>query len=120
VNHLKAEAIQDALDVEAGMFPVESHPTKVLFDTGATHSFVSTLWIEAHNIHIEPMIPPLRVNSVGGKVQSDKICSNLRIEIRGINFLANLVVMGTQGLDIILGMYRLHKTKPLSAVTRAQ
>jgi hypothetical protein len=51
-----------------GMFPVESYPTKVLFDIGATHSFVSTSWVEAHNIPIEPMTPPLRVNSVGGKV----------------------------------------------------
>jgi hypothetical protein len=41
--------------------------TKVLFDTGVTHSFVSTSWVESHNIPIEPMIPPLRVNSVGGK-----------------------------------------------------
>jgi hypothetical protein len=68
VNHLEAEAIQDALDVVVGMFPVESHLAKVLFDTGATHSFVSTSWVEAHNIPVEPMIPPLRVNSVGGKV----------------------------------------------------
>jgi hypothetical protein len=86
------------------MFPVESHPVKVLFDTGAMHFFVATSWVEAHNIPIEPMIPPLRFNSVGGKVQSDKMCSNLRIEIRGIDFLANLVAMGTQGLDVILGM----------------
>jgi hypothetical protein len=50
------------------------------------------------------MIPPLRVNSVGGKVQSDRICPNLRIEIRGIDFPASLVVMETQGLDVILGM----------------
>jgi hypothetical protein len=90
--------------VEIGMFPVESHSTKVLFDTGATHSFVSTSWVEAHNIPVEPMIPPIRVNSVGGKVQLDKMCSNLRIQIRGIIFPANLVVMGTQGLDVILGM----------------
>jgi hypothetical protein len=53
VNHLEAEAIQDAPDVAVGMFPVESHPVKVLFDTGATHSFVSTSWVEAHNIPIE-------------------------------------------------------------------
>jgi hypothetical protein len=39
VNHLDAEAIQDAQDMAVGMFPVESYPTKVLFDTGATHSF---------------------------------------------------------------------------------
>jgi hypothetical protein len=68
VNHLEVEAIQDAQDVAVGMFLVESHPGKVLFDTGATHSFVSTSWEESHNIPIESMIPALRVNLVGGKV----------------------------------------------------
>jgi hypothetical protein len=111
VNHLEAEAIQDAQDVVVGMFLVESYPAKVLFDTGATHSFVSTSWVESHNIPIEPMIPPLRVNSVGGKVQFDRICPNLRIEIRGIDFPASLVVMGTQGLDVILGMNWLHRNQ---------
>jgi hypothetical protein len=57
------------------------------------------------------MIPPLRVNSAGGKVQSDRICSNLRIEIRGVDFPASLVVMGTQGLDVILGMNWLHRNQ---------
>jgi hypothetical protein len=120
VNHKEAEAIQDAPDVAVGMFLVESHPAKVLFDTGAIHSFISRSWVEAHNIPMEPMIPPLRVNLVGGKVQSDKMCSNLRIEIRGIYFPANLVVMSTQGLDVVLGMNWLHKTKQLSAMTREQ
>ena len=68
VNHLEVEAIQDAQDVAVGMFPVEFYLAKVLFDTGVRHSFVSTSWVESHNIPIEPMIPPLRVNSVGGKV----------------------------------------------------
>jgi hypothetical protein len=98
VNHLEAKAIQDAQDVAVGMFPVESYPAKVLFDTGATHSFVSASWVESHNIPIEPMIPPL-------------ICPNLRIEIRGIYFPTSLVVMGTQGLDVILGMNWLHKNQ---------
>jgi hypothetical protein len=111
VNHLEAEAIQDAQDLAVGMFPVESYPAKVLFDTGAKHSFVSTSWVESHNIPIEPMIPPLRVNSVAGKVQSDRICLNLRIKIRGIDFPANLVVMGTRGLDVILGMNWLHRNQ---------
>jgi hypothetical protein len=111
VNHMEAEAIQDAQNVAVGMFPIESYPAKVLFGTGATHSFVSASWVESHNIPIEPMIPPLRVNSVGGKVQSDRICPNLRIEIRGIAFPASLVVMGTQGLDVILGMNWLHRNQ---------
>jgi hypothetical protein len=57
------------------------------------------------------MILPLRVNSVGGEVQSNKMCPNLRIEIRRIDFPANLVVMGTQGLDVILGMNWLHRNQ---------
>jgi hypothetical protein len=60
--------------VALGMFLVESHPTKLQIDTGATHYFVATSWVEAHNIPVEPMISPLRVNSVGRKVQSDKMC----------------------------------------------
>jgi hypothetical protein len=111
VNHLEAEAIQDAPDVAVGMFLVKSYPAKVLFDTGATHSFVSTSCVELHNIPVKPMIPPLSVNSVGGKVQSDKMWSNLRIEIKGIDFPANLVEMGTQGLDVILGMNWLHRNQ---------
>jgi hypothetical protein len=83
VNHLEAKAIHDAQDMVVGMFLVVSHPAKVLFDTDATHSFVSTSWVEAHNIPVESMFPPLRVNSVRGKFQSDKMCPNLRIEIRG-------------------------------------
>jgi hypothetical protein len=39
------------------------------------------------------------------------MCSNLRIEIRGIDFPANLVVMGTQGIYVILGMNWLHKNQ---------
>jgi hypothetical protein len=39
------------------------------------------------------------------------MCSNLRIGIRGIDFPANLVVMGSQGLDVILGMNWMHKNQ---------
>jgi ribonuclease HI len=39
------------------------------------------------------------------------MCPNLRIEIRGIDFPANLVVMGTQGLDVILGMNWLYRNQ---------
>jgi hypothetical protein len=111
VNHLEAEAIQDAQDMAVGMFPVESYPTKVLFDIDATHFFIFASWVESYNIPIEPMIPPLRVNSVRGKVQSNRICPNLMIEIRGVDFPASLVVMGAQGLYVILWMNWLHRNQ---------
>jgi hypothetical protein len=39
------------------------------------------------------------------------MCLNLRIEIRGIDFPANLVVTGTQGLDVILWMNWLYRNQ---------
>src|SRR5512135_1645434 len=40
VNHVAAAEAQDAPDVILGTFPVNSVPATVLFDSGATHSFL--------------------------------------------------------------------------------
>jgi hypothetical protein len=85
-----------------GMFPVESHIAEVLFDTGATHSFITASWVEAHNLLIIIMSTPIQIDSAGGKVRADSVCLNVSVEIRGIEFTANLIVMGTQGIDVIL------------------
>jgi hypothetical protein len=55
----------------------------VLFDTGATHSFVTASWVESHNIPVAPMYPPMRVSSVGGRTQTDRLCPSARVQIRG-------------------------------------
>ena len=41
VNNITTEEAEKATDVVLGMLPVNSILTKVLFDTGASHSFVS-------------------------------------------------------------------------------
>jgi hypothetical protein len=41
LNHLEAEAIQEIPGMIVGTFPVKSHLAEVLFDTGATHSFIT-------------------------------------------------------------------------------
>jgi hypothetical protein len=83
----------------------------VLFDTGATHSFVTTSWVESHNIPVAPMYPPMRGSSVGGRTQTDRFCPSTRVQIRGIEFPADLIVMGNQDttIDVILGMNWLTK-----------
>jgi hypothetical protein len=111
VNHLEADTVQETPGVALGMFSFKSHSTNVLFDTGATHSFVTTSWVESHNIPVAPMYPPMRVSSIGGKTQTDKFCPSARVQIRGIEFPADLIVMGTRDvtIDIILGMNWLTK-----------
>jgi hypothetical protein len=50
------------------------------------------------------MSTPIQIDSAGGRIQADSICLNVCVEIMGIVFPANLIVMGTQGIDVILGM----------------
>jgi hypothetical protein len=51
-----------------GTFPVESHIAEVLFDTRATHSFITASWVEAHNLPTTTMSTPIQIDPVGGKV----------------------------------------------------
>jgi hypothetical protein len=92
-----------------GMFSVDSHIAEVLFDTRATHSFITASWVEAHNLPITTMSIPIQIDSAGGRIRANSICLNVSAEIRGIAFPANLIVMGTQGIDVILGMNWLDK-----------
>jgi hypothetical protein len=106
---LEAEAVPETPGMIVGTFPVDSHIAEVLFDTGATHSFITASWVEAHNLPITTMSTPIQIDSAGGRIRADSICLNVRVEIRGIVFPANLIVMITQGIDVILGMNWLDK-----------
>jgi hypothetical protein len=86
LNHLEAEAVQETPGMIVGMFPVDSHIAEVLFDTGATHSFITASWVEAHNLIITIMSTPIQIDSAGGRIRADSICLNVSVEIRGIAF----------------------------------
>jgi hypothetical protein len=103
--------MQETLGVTLGTFSVEYHSANVLFDTGAMHSFVTVSWVESHNIPVAPMYPPMRVSSIGGRTQMDRFFPSARVQIRGIEFPADLIVMGSQDttIDVILEMNWLTK-----------
>jgi hypothetical protein len=46
LNHMNVEEAQEATDVVLGMFPINSVPARVLFDSGASHSFVTQLFVD--------------------------------------------------------------------------
>jgi hypothetical protein len=55
------------------------------------------------------MTTPIQIDSASGKVRADSVCLNVSVKIRGIEFLANLIVMGTQGINVIIGIIWLGK-----------
>ena len=49
------------------------------------------------------------ISSPGGKLKVKYICLRMRLSIRGVDFPANLIVLETNGIDVILGMDGLAK-----------
>ncbi|WVZ90945.1 LOW QUALITY PROTEIN: hypothetical protein U9M48_037195 [Paspalum notatum var. saurae] len=109
VNHVGVEEAQDAPDVILGMFTANSHPATILFDCGASHSFIATQFVARFNLPMSMMKNKMIVSSPGGDMLARHLCPKISIIIRGVEFLSNLIVLESKGLDIILGMDWLSK-----------
>jgi hypothetical protein len=86
------------------MFLASSHPSTILFDSGASHSFISLSFVVKHQLPITIMKQTMLVSSPGGEMRTKHICPAISITISGVDFLANLIVLDSKGIDIILGM----------------
>nr|AAV43974.1 putative polyprotein [Oryza sativa Japonica Group] len=104
VNHVAAAEAQNAPDVVLGTFPVNSIPATVLFDSGATHSFLSKSFASNHGMEVVSLGRPLLVNTPGNQVFSTQYCPSVTIEIEEVPFPSSLILLECKDLDVILGM----------------
>jgi hypothetical protein len=83
VNHVTSEEAQQAQDVILGMFLASSHSATILFDSGASHSFISSSFVAKYNLPITTMKHTMLVSSLGGERRTKHICPIVSISIRG-------------------------------------
>jgi hypothetical protein len=98
------EEAQEAPDVVIGMFSINDTSAIVLFDSGALHSFISTAYVEKHNLPIALLRCEMIVTSPSGDMPTRHLCPKVNLKIRGVDFVANLIVLESKGIDIILGI----------------
>ena len=89
VNHINAQEAQGAQGVVLGEYLVSLALATVLFDSGASHSFISSSFMEKHNIPTVLLKTPLLTRTPGGDIK----CQRVRINLSGVEFLADLVVL---------------------------
>ena len=63
---MSIETAQENPQVVLGMFLVDSASASVLFDYGASHSFISAQFVAKHNLPMQPMKQNMLVSSPGG------------------------------------------------------
>jgi hypothetical protein len=106
---MTSEEAQQAQDVVLSMFLVSSHLATILFDSGASHSFITSSFVAKHNLLITNMKHTMLVSSPGGEMRTKFICPAVSISIKGVDFPSSLVLLDSKGTDIILGMDWLSK-----------
>jgi hypothetical protein len=112
------EEAQEAPDVVIGMFLVNDTSAVVMFDFGASHSFISAAYVGKHNLPLALLRCQMTVSSPGGDMFARQLCLKVNLKIRGINFVANLIVLESKGIDVILRMDWLSKYKVLVNCTK--
>jgi hypothetical protein len=116
---MTTEEAQQAQDVVLGMFLASSHPATVLFDSGASHSFISSTFVVKHHLPITIMKHTMLVSSPGGEMRTKHICLAVSITITGVDFLPNLIILDSKVIDIILDMDWLSKYDNILCAKRA-
>jgi hypothetical protein len=65
--------------------------------------------VEKHNIPNYPLKKKQLIRSPGGEHRATHSCPQTKIEIRGLSFLVELIILELSGIDVILGIYYLTK-----------
>ena len=88
-----------------GTFLLSRIWARVLFDSGASYSFIAASVMIELDLEVEALEEPLYVSSpLGIRVRIGMICRGCELEIFGILLIVGLRVMDMSEFDVILGM----------------
>ena len=83
VNHVAAETVQEGPEIMMDTFSINSILATVLFDSGASHTFISQAFVRVHNIPLVAMKTHMLVNSPGGTILVSYCCPSASLSLRG-------------------------------------
>ena len=98
------EEVEAQLGAVIGKFLVKSFTPLVLFDTGASHSYISRGFVDKYRLPTRVLKTPMLVTSPGAEYMASRGCFQVPLGIGKHVFPSDLIVLESQGLDVILGM----------------
>jgi predicted aspartyl protease len=98
------EEIPIGEEVLAGTFSLNEHPVIILFDSRALHDSISSTCAKKAMLSMVATEAPYVISTPGGRVDADQIVRKAPLELAGIVFCTDFIILKGQGLDVILGM----------------
>jgi len=104
VFHIEVETIPKGEPVMMGTFSVANHPALMLFDSGASHTFINHTFVIKHEIPIGETKDHFYIQSPGGQLSSKEMVYQVPVVFGGHSFPTNMIILKDQDTDVILGM----------------
>ena len=104
VHHISAEEAREDSDVVLGTCTINTKLALVLFDSGASHSFISKSFAAKHRFLVSPLDHLLVIQTPASEMKTTTTCRDLTVSINQVPFPAQLNTLNIPGLDAILGM----------------
>ena len=104
LNHVSAEEAQEEPSIILGTLRINSIIASVLFDSGASHTFISQEFAHLHDIPFDEMPTPLEISTPGSRWKTIWVTHGDVIDIGYFSFPTSLIALRSTDIDIILGM----------------
>jgi hypothetical protein len=104
VNLTTLSELPEGTPIMTGTFSINHHPVIIIFDTGATHSFISMDCGTKVGLDIYSINEAYRIVTPGGKILSNQICRMVPIQLGSHLIKTDLLVLDLKGMDVLLGM----------------
>jgi hypothetical protein len=98
------EEIPTGEEVLAGTFFLSGRPIVILFDSGASQDLMSSTCAKKAKLSLMTSRMPYVISTPGGRVDVHRLVRRAPLDLAGLVFEIDLIVLNGQGLDVILGM----------------
>jgi hypothetical protein len=99
--------------VMMGKFLVANHPAVILFDSGASHTFISKKFVEKYCIPCTESREGFIIHSPGEQIFTKEVAFHVPVTLAEREFPTNMIVLKGQDIDVILGMNWLAQHKAI-------
>jgi hypothetical protein len=103
LNFTTMADIPEGAPVMTGIFSVLNYPAIILFHSGASHSFINTKFSAKCQLPFHHTNGGITISTPGGPVATYQINKNVPTKIGSLIIKTNLLILGLDSVDIILG-----------------
>jgi hypothetical protein len=96
IYYTQAAITPEGEPIMMGTFLVANYPAVILFDSGASHTFISKNFVEKHCIPYTESREGFIIHSPGGRIFTKEVAFCIQVTLAGREFPTNMIILKGQ------------------------